>query len=240
MGEPNIVLNTIVAEAFSDACDELEKAEDFDLAVHNLIKRLAKEHQRIVFNGNGYSPEWAEEAKKRGLPIADNMLDAIPALLSETSIELFAKFGVFNKTELESRAEIEYEIYAKKRNIEAKTMIDIIRKQIIPATIRYTTVLADSVNQVRQATADADVSTQVEMLTEVSEYLKDTKEKLATLETLEAQGVKISDSVERAFFYRDKVLVAMEDLRRPVDKLEMLVDKSMWPMPSYGDMIFEV
>ena len=240
VGEPNIVLNTIVAEAFSDACDELEKAEDFDLAVHDLIKRLAKEHQRIVFNGNGYSTEWAAEAKKRGLPVADNMLDAIPALLSESSVDLFAKFGVFTKTELESRAEIEYEIYAKKRNIEAKTMIDIIRKQIIPATIRYTTVLADSVNQVRQAAGDADVSTQVEMLTEVSSYLKDTKEKLTVLENLEAEGIKISGITDRAFFYRDKVLPAMEALRKPVDKLEMLVDKSMWPMPSYGDMIFEV
>ena len=155
-------------------------------------------------------------------------------------MDLFAKFGVFNKTELESRAEIEYEVYAKKRNIEARTMIDIIRKQIIPATIRYTTVLADSVNQVRQAAKEADVSTQVEMLTEVSSYLKDTKEKLTVLEKLESEGVAIRDMKERAFFYRDKVLPAMEALRLPVDKLEMLVDKSMWPMPSYGDMIFEV
>ncbi|MCR4674212.1 MAG: glutamine synthetase III [Lachnospiraceae bacterium] len=240
VGEPNIVLNTIVAQAFSEACDELEKADDFNLAVHDMIKRLAKEHQRIVFNGNGYSPEWAKEAEKRGLSIINNMLDAIPALVSDKSVALFEEFNVFTKAELESRAEIEYEIYAKKRNIEARVMIDIIRKQIIPATIRYTTVLAESVNQVRAAADAADVSTQVEMLTEVSSCLKEAKEKLIELENHEAKGVTISDIKERAFYYRDYVLPSMEALRKPVDRLEMLVDKSMWPMPSYGDMIFEV
>ena len=240
VGEPNIVLNTIVAQAFAEACDELEKAEDFNMAVHDLIKKLAKDHQRIVFNGNGYSPEWAKEAEKRGLSIINNMLDAIPALTSEKSVSLFEEFNVFTKAELESRAEIEYEIYAKKRNIEAKVMIDIVRKQIIPATIRYTTVLAESVNQVRSAAEAADVSTQVEMLTEVSACLKDTKEKLVKLEEYEAKGVTLSDTKERAFYYRDYVLPAMEAVRKPVDRLEMLVDKSMWPMPSYGDMIFEV
>ncbi|MCR5546916.1 MAG: glutamine synthetase III [Lachnospiraceae bacterium] len=240
VGEPNIVLNTIVAQAFSEACDELEKADDFNMAVHDMIKRLAKEHQRIVFNGNGYSPEWAKEAEKRGLSIINNMLDAIPALVSDKSVKLFEEFNVFTKAELESRAEIEYEIYAKKRNIEAKVMIDIIRKQIIPATIRYTTVLAESVNMVRSATDAADVSTQVEMLTEVSACLKETKEKLVELEKHEAKGVDLADIKERAFYYRDYVLPSMEALRKPVDRLEMLVDKSMWPMPSYGDMIFEV
>ena len=240
VGEPNIVLNTIVAQAFSEVCDELEKADDFNLAVHDMIKKLAKDHQRIVFNGNGYSQEWAKEAEKRGLSIINNMLDAIPALVSDKSVSLFEEFGVFTKAELESRAEIEYEIYAKKRNIEARVMIDIIRKQIIPATIRYTTVLAESVNLVRCATEAADVSTQVEMLTEVSTCLKETKEKLAKLEEFESEGIKISDIKERAFYYRDQVLPAMESLRKPVDQLEMLVDKSMWPMPSYGDMIFEV
>ena len=240
VGEPNIVLNTIVAQAFAEACDELEKAEDFNMAVHDLIKKLAKDHQRIVFNGNGYSPEWAKEAEKRGLSIINNMLDAIPALTSEKSVSLFEEFNVFTKAELESRAEIEYEIYAKKRNIEAKVMIDIVRKQIIPATIRYTTVLAESVNQVRSAAEAADVSTQAEMLTEVSACLKDTKEKLVKLEEHEAKGVTLSDTKERAFYYRDYVLPAMEAVRKPVDRLEMLVDKSMWPMPSYGDMIFEV
>ena len=239
VGEPNIVLNTIVAEAFSDACDELEKAKDFDLAVHNLIKKLITEHQRIVFNGNGYSEEWAVEAEKRGLANITNMVDAIPALTTDKSVELFEKFNVFSKAELESRAEIEYEIYAKKINIEANTMIDIIRKLIIPAIIKYTTTLATSVNQVKAA-CDADVSTQTEILLEVSDLLSETRIQLAKLEEAQAEGAKMANGVERAKFYRDNVVTAMADLRKPVDALEMLVDKSMWPMPSYGDMIFEV
>lgn len=239
VGEPNIVLNTIVAEAFSDACDELEQADDFDLAVHNLIKKLITDHQRIVFNGNGYSAEWAEEAEKRGLANITNMVDAIPALTTDKAVALFEKFNVFSKAELESRAEIEYEIYAKKINIEANTMIDIIRKLIIPAIIKYTTTLATSVNQVKAA-CDADVSTQTEILLEVSDLLSETRVQLAKLEDVQAKGAKMANGVERAKFYRDHVVTAMADLRKPVDALEMLVDKSMWPMPSYGDMIFEV
>ena len=131
VGEPNIVLNTIVAEAFADACDILEQADDFELAVHDLIKQLVTDHQRIVFNGNGYSDDWVEEAEKRGLPNIKSMVEAIPALTTEKAIALFERFGVFTKAELESRAEVEYELYAKEINIEAKTMIDIARKQII-------------------------------------------------------------------------------------------------------------
>ena len=239
VGEPNIVLNTIVAEAFSEACDVLEKADDFELAVHDLIKTIASEHERIVFNGNGYSPEWVEEAEKRGLPNITNMVDAIPALNSEKSVALFEKFGVFTKAELDSRAEIEYEIYAKKVNIEAKTMIDIIRKQIIPATIHYTTALAESINAVKAASA-ADVSTQTEMLTEVSALLAETRDNLRLLEEVQKVGAAMENGRDRAVYSRDHVTTAMAKLRRPVDRLEMLVDKEMWPMPSYGDMIFEV
>ena len=125
VAQANIVLNTIVAEAFSDACDILEKADNFDLAVHDLIKDYAVEHQRIVFNGNGYSDEWVAEAERRGLPNIKSMVDAIPAYVAPESVAAFEKFGVFTKTELESRAEIEYETYAKTINIEAKAMIEI-------------------------------------------------------------------------------------------------------------------
>ncbi|MCR5098987.1 MAG: glutamine synthetase III [Lachnospiraceae bacterium] len=241
VGEPNIVLNTIVAEAFSDACDRLEAAEDFETELHDLIKELAADHQRIVYNGDGYSDEWVQEAARRGLPNITNMLDAIPALTSVQSVALFEKFGVFTESELVARAEIEYEIYAKKSNIEAKTMIDIIRKQIIPSTIHYATRLADSVNRVRTAVPGADVSTQADMLTQVSALLRETKDGLNELEKLQQEGAAIhGDIVKRALFYRDSVIPAMNALRIPVDQLEMLVDKEMWPMPSYGDMIFEV
>lgn len=240
IGEPNIVLNTIVAEAFCEACDVLEKAEDFDLAVHDMIKELAEAHQRIVFNGDGYSDEWVEEAARRGLPNITNMLDAIPALTSESTVKMYEKFGVFTETELKSRAEIEYEIYAKKLNIEAKTMRDIIRKQVIPAVIGYTTTLATSITAVKAAGVGADVSTQSQMLKEVSEKLAKTRDALAVLEKVTEEANACEDQMQRALYFRNQVVPAMAELRRPVDELEMLVDKSAWPMPSYGDMIFEV
>ena len=239
VGEPNIVLNTIVAEAFADACDVLEKADDFDLAVHDVIKKLVTEHQRIVFNGNGYSDEWVAEAEKRGLPNIKSMVDAIPALTTDKAINLFERFGVFTRAELESRAEVEYELYAKEINIEAKTMIDIAGKQIIPAVIKYATELGNSINTIKSA-CDADVSVQTEMLMEVSDLLAETKMNLARLEDTVAKGLTMEENEARARFYHDEVFRAMEELREPVDKLEMLVDKEAWPMPSYGDLIFEV
>ena len=142
IASPNIVLNTIVAESFKEVANELESASDFDEAVHDIIKRLFTAHRRIIFNGNGYSEEWVKEAKRRGLSNLPSMIDAIPALVSENSIKLFEEFEVFTRTELESRVEIEYEAYSKAINIEAKTMIDIAGKSIIPAVIRYTTRLS--------------------------------------------------------------------------------------------------
>ncbi|MCM1256453.1 MAG: glutamine synthetase III [Roseburia sp.] len=244
IAQPNVVLNTIVAEAFSEACDILEEAkspEDFEVAVHNLIKEYATEHQRVVFNGNGYSDEWVEEAEKRGLPNIKSMVDAIPALNTPKAVKLFEKFGVFTKAELDSRVEIEYETYAKEINIEAKAMIDIAGKQIIPAVIKYTTILANSLSAVAAASGgDADVSVQTELLVEVSDLLSDTKKALATLQDVTEQGGKMAEGREQAVFYRDTVKAAMDALRTPVDQLEMIVDKDMWPMPSYGDLIFEV
>ena len=150
---PNVVLNTIVAESFSDACDVLEKAEDFDLAVHDLIKEYASKHQRIVFNGNGYSDEWVKEAERRGLPNIKTMVESVECLTYDNTVEMFEKFDVFSRAELESRAEIKYEAYSKAINIEARSMIDIASKHIIPAVIQYVTSLANSINQVKQASA---------------------------------------------------------------------------------------
>lgn len=241
IAQPNVVLNTIVAEAFAEACDILEKADDFNTAVHDLIKKYATEHQRIVFNGNGYSDEWVEgEAVRRGLPNIKSMVDAIPALNTEKAVALFEKFGVFTKAELDSRVEIEYETYAKEINIEAKAMIDIASKQIVPSVIKYTTALANSVNAVKTACADADISVQTELLNETSDLLSETKLALSKLIEVTDQGSAMEEGREQAVYYRDVVKSAMDALRAPVDKLEMIVDKDMWPMPSYGDLIFEV
>ena len=239
ISECNVVLNTIAAEAFKEACDRLEAADDFDMAVHDLIKEYAIEHQRIVFNGNGYAPEWAEEAERRGLPNLPSMVDAIPALTTPKAVELFEKFHVFTKTELESRAEIQYELYAKAVNIEAKTMIDVATKQIIPAVIKYTTVLAESVNAVKAA-GPIDVSVQMDLLAKCSALLKESNDAMNKLSDVVERVMEIPEGRERAVYCKDEVCKAMADLRSPVDKLEMLVDKEMWPMPSYGDLIFEV
>lgn len=235
---PNIVLNTIVAEAFAEACDVLEKADDFEMAVHDLIKKYLTEHQRIIFNGNGYSDAWVEEAERRGLPNIKSMVDAIPALTTDKAIGLFEKFHVFTKAELESRAEIQYETYAKAINIEAKAMIDIASKQIIPAVIKYTKSLADTVNSVTAAGAEASV--QSELLAETSGLLSDTKVALQKLIDLDKKSEEVPEGTELAHYFHEEIVPAMAELRAPVDVLEMIVDKEMWPMPSYGDLMFEV
>ena len=239
IAQPNVVLNTIVAEAFAEVCDTLEKADDFDMAVHDLIKKNVTEHQRIVFNGNGYSDGWVEEAERRGLPNIRSMVDAIPYLATDKSVALFERFGVFTRAELESRVEVEYETYAKTINIEAKAMMNIAGKQIIPAVIKYATSLATSVNAVTAA-CGADVSVQTELLTETSALLAEAQTALKKLHEVTEKAAAMEEGRVQAVAYRDEVKVAMDELRAPIDKLEMIVDKDVWPMPSYGDLIFEV
>ena len=239
VAECNVVINTIVAEAFSDACDRLEKAEDFELAVHDLIKEYATEHQRIVFNGNGYSEEWVEEAKRRGLPNIRSMVDAIPALTTEKSIAMFEHFHVFTKTELESRTEVKYETYAKEINVEARAMIDIAAKQIIPAVIKYAKHLADAIISI-QTIPGMDVSVETELLKETTKLLRESQTALKTLQEKTEAASLIENNERQARYYHDEVNTAMEALRKPIDQLEMIVDKEMWPMPSYGDLMFEV
>ena len=238
IANPNIVLNTIVAEAFADACDILEKADDFDLAVHDLIKEYLTENQRIIFNGNGYSDEWVAEAERRGLPNIKSMVEAIPAITTDKAVELFERFSVFTKAELESRAEIQYEAYAKAINIEARTMIDMASKQFLPAFIKYTKTLADTVNAVKAAGVDASVQT--ETLKEVSALMAETKAAFDNLVKTTADAAAKEEGEVQATYYHTEVVPAMDALRAPVDKLEMIVDKEAWPMPSYGDLIFEV
>ena len=234
----NVVLNTIAAEAFEEACDRLEKAEDFDKELNALIVEYTEKHKRIIFSGNGYSKEWQEEAKRRGLPNLPTMVDAIPALTTDAAIDMFEHFKVFTKAELESRAEIKYENYSKAINIEARTMIDMATKQIIPAVVKYTKELADTVLAVKEAGADASV--QAEMLADISGLLTETKAALKKLEAVTEEAAGKEEGKVQSEFYHFSVVPAMEGLRTPVDELEMIVDKEVWPMPSYGDLLFEV
>lgn len=233
-----VVINTIVAEALADACDILEKAEDFDTALHDLTIQYIAEHRKIIFGGNGYSEEWVEEAARRGLPNLRSMIDAIPALVTEKSIRMFERFGVFNAAELHSRAEIKYETYNKAVNIEALTMIDMAVKQIIPAVIGYTGTLSGIIQSMDAVGVSSSV--QVELLKDIAALLDEANGAVKILREVTREASEIADNKTKAHYYRNYVLPAMEALRRPVDKLEMLVDKEVWPMPSYGDLMFEV
>ncbi|MDR1017458.1 MAG: glutamine synthetase III [Lachnospiraceae bacterium] len=238
LASPNIVLNTIVADAFAQACDILEKSDNFEEDVVKLIAQYAKEHQRIIYNGDGYSDEWVKEAEKRGLPNIKSMVEAIPSLVSDKAIKLFGKYGVYNEAELQARAEIKYENYSKAINIEARAMSDIASKLILPAVTGYTKTLAETVLALQQIGADFDV--QMDDLNQVNDLLRAAKKALAILqEDIEAAAGK-EEGEEQARYFKFTVTEAMENLREPVDELEMIVDKSVWPMPSYGDLMFEV
>ncbi len=234
---PNIVLNTIVAEAFKEACDELG-VKPTGKAIRNYIAKTFEDHRRVVFNGNGYDKEWIKEAKRRGLPEYPSMVDAIPCITSEKAEKLFGSFGVFTENELASRAEIEYDIYVKEICIEARTMRDIATKQIIPAAVSYLGDLAGAKIAVSNAVRDADTSVQEAMIRECSGLLAQTKTAIDRLEDELGRSFRIKTQAARARACRDRIVPAMKALRTPVDRLEVLVDKEKWPMPSYGDLMF--
>ncbi len=235
---PNTTLNAIVAQAFCEAADRLEGASNFDLAVHDLIKEYMAEHQRIIFNGNGYSDEWVREAEKRGLPNIRTTVEAASTLTSDKSVELFEQFGIYTKAELESREEIIYETYSKTINIEALTMIDMAGKQIIPAVVKYTKTLADMVNSLREA--GVDITASKGMLESVSKRLSAMQTACTNLKDIDRKARGIKNAKEQAFFYMNEVIPAMDALRGPADELEMIVDKEVWPIPTYGELMFEV
>ena len=239
IADANTTLNTIVADVFGEMADELEKAENFDIAVHDLIKKTVTAHQRIVYNGNGYSIEWVEEAKRRGLPNLTSMVAAIPALTTDKSIRVFTKHKVFTEVEIRSRAEVLYEAYSKAINIEAKTMIEMASKLYIPAVISYTTELANSIIAVKSAVATADVSVQTELLTMTSTLLTQARAALVKLAAAVSEAAK-GEGKEQANFIREVVVPAMDDLRTPIDELEVIVNKAIWPVPTFGDLLFEI
>lgn len=236
----NTVLNATVADVLQSMADRMEKTDDLDKTVDEIIYETLKEHQKVIFNGNGYSDEWIAEAEKRGLPNVKTMVDATASLLYPKTIEMFERQHVYTKTELESRAEINYEAYAKAINIEAKTMIHMASKEYIPAIISYVTSLGDSINSISAACAEADLSVQKDLLTTCSSLLAKAQTALYALKDADKKANAMEEGKEQAEFFRDTVFTAMADLRAPIDELEMIVDKEYWPVPSYGDMLFEV
>ncbi|MBP3735649.1 MAG: glutamine synthetase III [Lachnospiraceae bacterium] len=238
IGEPVTVINTIVAETLSDVCDRLEKAKDIETEVHDIIKEFFTEHERIVFNGNGYAKEWVKEAERRGLPNYRTMAEAAAALTAPASVKLYEKFGIYSRAELESRQEIQYDTYAKTVHIDALTMIEMAGKQIIPGCMQYEKELAQTVLALREAGEVVDTETR--RLKQVASHIEDAQNALEKLTKQCAKGAEITDAKKRAFYYQDTIKPTMAKLRAPCDALEMLVDERMWPFPTYGDLMFEV
>ena len=241
LSRPNYTLNTIVAEVLSQIADRLEKASDFNSEVQNILKEIVTNHSRIIFNGNNYSEEWVAEAERRGLPNIKSMVESAKALIAEKNIKVFEKHGVLSRTELEARYEVMLENYIKTINIEALTMIDMAKRDILPAAIKFVTELANSITAVKSAGVSADTSVQEGLLAEVSSVMASFKDKIAALEDSLAKASQLhGDTYEHAYYYRYDVFVKMGELRTDGDKLETLIPSNLWPMPTYGDMLFKV
>jgi len=235
---PNVVLNTIVAEALDEIATRLEKTKGINKEAAAIVRDAVKKHGRIIFNGNNYAEDWVKEAKKRGLPNIKSTVEAIKAMATPGAVKLFEKYKVLNQEETHSRYEIYLEQYAKHINIEALTSIDMVKKRYIPAVVCYAGELADTVNKLKAAGASAAV--QKDLLAKASGLLESAHKKVAALESITKKAQAVSDALERAETYRDKVFVAMNDLRSDIDTLETMVPACLWPVPSYAEMLFKL
>ena len=235
---PNTVINTIVAETFDEFADILEKADNFQDALDDLIKKTIKENSNIIFNGNGYADEWCAEAEKRGLLNLKTTPDAIPCFETPENIALFEKYGVYTETELHSRVEILLDEYCKTLSIEANTMIDMAKKDILPAVATYIKELAKTAELAK--TCGADVSFETDMVKRLSTLSAQMYKNLGVLENAAAKAKELADIKAQADFYRDSVIPAMNELRAPADEIESLVGEKYWPYPTYGALLFYV
>lgn len=237
---PNIVLNTIVADAFAEFADELEGAEDFTSALNALIKKTIKEHKRIIFNGNNYAPEWVVEAEKRGLLNLKSTADALPYFSSDKNIALFSKHNVFSEVEIRSRQEVLLENYCKVLNIEALTMLEMAQKDIIPAALAYVQDVTDTALSKAALSKDIPCHLEKTLVTKLSGLCDSLAGKVDNLDNA-MLGVKDCTSLEEtAKYYRASVFTAMQELRAVADEIEMLVSSEYWPYPTYGELLFSV
>lgn len=238
IAQPMMTLNTIVADTLCNFADELEKADDFEAAAKKLVADKLREHQRIIFNGNGYSEEWIKEAERRGLPNIKCMVDAVEYLATPENIAMFEKHGVMSKRELVARGVVMYENYAKQINIEALTMIEMSKKQIIPAVMKYEGTLAASVKDLKELGISAD--TQMEILSTIDTKLAELKKATAELEDIVAKAAEKEDDPKAwAKYYHDVVFAFFDTVRKPADELEKIVDAKAWPFPTYEELLFE-
>ena len=234
----NIVLNTIVAESLKQFADELETKENFNEALHELIKRTIKEHKRIIFNGNGYDDAWVKEAEKRGLYNLVSTPDCLPYFVSDKNVKLFEDHKVFSRKEIESRYEILLEIYSKLINIEGLTMVDMASKDILPAVAAYVKSVSEGVVAKKTAVASADCTYEENIISKLLSLIYNKKDQLEN--ALVGAADHADDALASARYYKDVILSAMNELRLVVDEAEVLTDRKFWPYPSYGDLLFGV
>jgi glutamine synthetase len=237
ISDPNIVLNTIVAEAMSQFSDALEGKEDVEKAARELIRDTVKKHARIIFNGNGYSPKWVKEAEERGLDNFVTAVDAIPHLCDDKNVKLFEKHKVYTKVELKSLSDVMLEEYVKVIGIEVNTMLDMAKKQIIPACLSYSKELAELASAKVTAGIDCE-GPEKELVVLISTATKDLYKAVNTLEQLRSGISYAGDTLAQATYIKEKILPAMDAVRAPADALESLVGKQYWPFPTYGDLLF--
>ncbi len=246
---PNTILNTIVAEALSQFADELEEAEDFTDALYELLKRTIRKHRRIIFNGDGYSKEWEEEAGKRGLMNLPTTVDALPKYLEPKNLALFKKHRILTETEVRSRYEIELEAYSKLINIEGLTAVDMAKKEILPSVNKYLVQLLESAERKQRLISAGYAKTiasgmESDLITMLSELEDKAYVKVNELERLLSEAAELDreggDKLETAVFYKDRIIPAMNELRGYIDKMESNTAKEDWPLPSYGEMLFSV
>ena len=237
---PNIVINTIVAETLSDFADKLEKAASFEEELRRLLKKTIGEHKRIIFNGNSYDEEWTKEAEKRGLLNLKSTPEALSAFVEEKSIHLFVKHKVFSQSEIHSRYEILLESYGKTINIEALTLLDIATKEIVPSVVAYESQLLDLLIKKNQSNLNLSTTLESSILDRLSRLSECLYNRIGTLSEKIAEAKGICDSLASAISYREKVLSAMNDLRLTIDELELIVSQSLWPVPTYADMLYQV
>ena len=240
VSDTNTTLNTAVAEVLKQFADELEGAENFEASLHDLIKKVITAHKRIIFNGNGYDDKWIAEAEKRGLSNLATTPDAMPAFISAKSIALFTSHKVYTEREIRSRYEIFLESYCKIIHIEAKTMLDMAMKEILPAVSEYSQVLANTILSKKAVNKKIDCSYEEEMLERVSWLVGESYRNANALKASLDKMKEIVDITERSFFCKDETLFIMKLLRSTVDSLENIVSADYWPIPTYGDLLFGV
>ncbi len=240
IAKANYVINTIVAEVLEGFANRLEKAKDFNAELALLLKETVKKHKRIIFNGNNYSDEWVEEAKKRELSNLKSTIECIPTMIEDKNIKVFINQGVFSKLEIEARYEIQYEKYSKTINIEALTMLQMAKREILPAVVSFSKMVADTINSIKATTFTVDVSAQTELLKEISANLSSLNKNISALEKVVDKANSETSAHNQAESFHKLVIPVMEALRADADKLEAIVGQEYWPFPTYSELLFNI